>query len=67
MTQAIQAALAQRSNDAVLWEQLGEIKQGEGDYVGALAATQYSLDQLPDGAGCWQLQGRLLAQEGKSL
>lgn len=62
---AAEAALARRSNDAVLWEQLGEIKQAEGDYAGALAAAQHSLDQLPSSAGCWQLEGILLAQEEK--
>ena len=62
---AAEAALARWSDDAALWEQLGEIKQTEGDYAGALAAAQHSLDQVPSSAGCWQLAGILLAQEEK--
>jgi tetratricopeptide (TPR) repeat protein len=62
---AVEAALARWSNDAVLWERLGEIKQAEGDYAGAVAAAQRSLDQVPSSAGCWLLYGILLAQEGK--
>ena len=58
-----EAALARWSNDPVLWEQLGEIKQAEGDYAGAAAAAQRSLDQAPSSAGCWLLEGILLAQE----
>jgi tetratricopeptide (TPR) repeat protein len=62
---AAEAALARWSNDAVLWEQLGEIKQAQGDYAGAAAAAQHSLDQAPSSAGCWLLDGILLAQEEK--
>jgi tetratricopeptide (TPR) repeat protein len=62
---AVEAALARWPNDAVLWEQLGEIKQAEGDYAGAVVATRHSLDQLPSSAECWLLYGTLLAQEEK--
>ncbi len=62
---AAEAALARWSNDAVLWEQLGEVRQTEGDYAGALAATQRSLDQLPSSAEGWLVDGILLAQEGQ--
>jgi tetratricopeptide (TPR) repeat protein len=62
---AAEAALARWSGDAVLWEQLGEVKQAEGDYAGALAAAQRSLDQLPSSAEGWLLDGILLAQEGQ--
>jgi tetratricopeptide (TPR) repeat protein len=62
---AAEAALARWSGDAVLWQQLGEIKQAQGDYAGAAAATQRSLDQVPSSAQCWLLDGILLAQEEK--
>lgn len=62
---AAEGALARWPDDAVLWEQLGEIKQAEGDYAGAAAAAQHSLDRVPSSAGCWMLSGLLLAQEKK--
>jgi tetratricopeptide (TPR) repeat protein len=62
---AAEAALARWPDDAELWEQLGEIKQKEGDYAGAVAAAQHSLDQVPSSAQCWLLYGTLLAQEKK--
>ena len=62
---AAEAALARWPNDAVLWEQLGEIKQALGDYVGAVVAAQRSLEMVPSSATCWLLEGILLAQEGK--
>jgi tetratricopeptide (TPR) repeat protein len=62
---AAEAALARWPDDAVLLEQLGEIKQAQGDYAGALAAAQRALDQVPSNAGCRQLYGILLAQEEK--
>jgi tetratricopeptide (TPR) repeat protein len=62
---AAAAALARWSDDAVLWEQLGDIKQAEGDYAGAVAAAQHSLDLLPTSGECWLLYGILLAQEEK--
>lgn len=62
---AAEAALARWPDDAVLWEQLGEIKQAAGDYAGAAAAAQHSLDRVPSSAGCWMLSGLLLAQEKK--
>ena len=37
----------------------------EGDYAGAVAAAQRSLDQVPSSAQCWLLYGILLAQESK--
>jgi tetratricopeptide (TPR) repeat protein len=62
---AAEAALARWPNDAELWEQLGEIKAREGDYVGGVDAAQHSLDQAPSSGECWLLYGTLLAQEGK--
>jgi tetratricopeptide (TPR) repeat protein len=60
-----EAALARWPDDAALWEQLGEIKQAEGDFAGAVAAAQHSLDQVPSSAGGWLLDGILLAQAEK--
>jgi tetratricopeptide (TPR) repeat protein len=62
---AAEAALARWSDDAGLWEQLGEVKQAEGDYRGALDAVQHSLDKLPCSAGGWLLCGTVLAQQEK--
>jgi tetratricopeptide (TPR) repeat protein len=62
---AVETALVRWPDDALLWEQLGEIKQAEGDYAGAVAAAQRSLDQVPSSADCWLLYGILLAQEEK--
>lgn len=60
-----EAALARWPDDAVLWQQLGEIRQAQGDYAGASAAAQRSLDNVPSSAECWQLYGITLGQEGK--
>jgi len=62
---ATEAAIARWPDDAELWEQLGEIKQEEGDHAGAFAAAQRSLEKSPGNAGCWQLQGILLARQEK--
>ena len=60
---AAEAALAQWPKDAVLWEQLSEIKQTLGDYPGATAAARHSLDETPSNAECWLQFGALLAQQ----
>lgn len=62
---AAEAVLARYPDDAVLWEQLGEIKQAQGDFAGALVAVQHSLDLLPSSASGWLLKGILLAQQEK--
>jgi tetratricopeptide (TPR) repeat protein len=62
---AVEAALARWPDDAVLWEQLGELKQEQGDDAGALAAAQRALGRLPSSTGCWLLKGILLAQGEK--
>ena len=62
---AAEAALAPWPGDAALWEQLGEIKQAQGDYAGAVSAAQRSLDKLPGSAQCWLLYGVVLAEEEK--
>ncbi len=61
----LEAALAHWPEDATLWEELGELKQTQGDYAGASAAARRSLDEVPSSADCWQLYGISLAQEGK--
>lgn len=60
---ATEAALARWSNDAQLWEQLGEIRQAGGDYPGAISAAQHSLALTPSSGECWLQYGILLAQE----
>jgi tetratricopeptide (TPR) repeat protein len=60
-----EAALARWGDDATLWEQLGEIKQAEGDYAGAAMAAQRSLNVVPSSPECWLLDGVLLAQQEK--
>jgi len=62
---AVEAALARWPDDAVLWEQLGDLKQEQGDHAGALAAAQRALGRLPSSTECWLLKGLLLAQEEK--
>ena len=62
---AAETALARWPGDGLLWEQLGEIKQAEGDYAGAVTAAQHAVDQVPSSAECWLLCGILLAQEEK--
>jgi tetratricopeptide (TPR) repeat protein len=61
----VETALARWPDDAALWEQLAEIKQAHGDYAGAEAAAQRSLDQVPSSTECWQLYGISLGQEKK--
>lgn len=60
---AAEAALARWPDDAVLWEQLSEIKQAQGDYTGAIAAAHRSLDQVPSSDECWLQYGILLAKQ----
>lgn len=62
---AVEAALQQQPDDAVLWEHLGEIRQTQGDSAGALEAARRSLDEVPSNAGAWLLDGILLAESQK--
>jgi tetratricopeptide (TPR) repeat protein len=62
---ACEAAIAARPDDALLYEQLAELKQAETDYAGAVAAASRSLDLLPSNPECWLLLGLALAQEEK--
>ena len=62
---ATEAALVRWPGDAVLWEQLAEIKQAQKDFAGAADAARHSLDTLPSNTDSWQLYGVLLAQQEK--
>ena len=62
---AAEAALARWPGDALLWEQLGEIKQAQKDFAGGVVAARRSVDQLPSDEECWLHYGILLAQEDK--
>ena len=62
---AAETALARWPDDAVLWEQLGEIKQAQGNFAGSADAALRSLDTLPSNGECWLLYGTLLAQQEK--
>jgi len=59
----IEAALARWPGDAVLWEQLAEIRQSQGDLDGALSAVGRSLERLPSNGEAWLLRGILLGQK----
>ena len=58
-------ALVAHPDDALLDQQLAELKQAEGDYAGAAAAAKRSLALLPSSQECWLLLGLALAQERK--
>ena len=62
---ACEAALTSYPDDALLYEQLAELKQAETDYAGAVAAANRSLDLLPSNQECWFLLGMALAQQEK--
>jgi tetratricopeptide (TPR) repeat protein len=60
-----EAAIAGWPDDALLYEQLAELKQAETDSAGAVAAANRSLDLLPSNQDCWLLLGLALAQQEK--
>jgi tetratricopeptide (TPR) repeat protein len=62
---ACEAALEQRPDDALVLEQLAELKQAQTNYAGAVAAAERSLDLLPSNPESWMLLGLALAQEEK--
>jgi tetratricopeptide (TPR) repeat protein len=62
---ACDEALVSHPDDALLDQQLAELKQAEGDYAGAAAAARRSLALLPSSQECWLLLGLALAQERK--
>jgi tetratricopeptide (TPR) repeat protein len=62
---ACDGAVAQWPEDALLYQQLAEIKQAQADYAGMAEAANRSLQFLPDNPECWMLLGLALAQEEK--
>ncbi|HWX19166.1 MAG TPA: tetratricopeptide repeat protein [Candidatus Binatia bacterium] len=62
---ACEAALASWPEDALLYQQLAEVKQAEADHAGTVAAATRSLDLLPANQECRLLLGLALAQEQK--
>jgi tetratricopeptide (TPR) repeat protein len=60
---ACEAAIAGHPEDAILYQQLAELKQAEGDYPGMSAAAKQSLDLVPGNTEAWTLFGLALAQQ----
>ena len=60
---ACKAAISVHPEDAILYQQLAEVKQAEGDYSGMSAAAKQSLDLLPSNTELWLLFGLALAQQ----
>jgi tetratricopeptide (TPR) repeat protein len=58
-------AIREWPDDALLYQQLADIKLVEKDCPGALAAAKRSLDLLPTNLDSWMLLGLALAGEGK--
>jgi tetratricopeptide (TPR) repeat protein len=60
---ACEDALAAAPEDALLDEQLAQLKQAQGDNTGAAAAARRALDLLPSDQDCWLLLGLALAKQ----
>jgi tetratricopeptide (TPR) repeat protein len=60
-----EAALASWPDDALLYQQLAEVKRAQGEQAGAAAAAKRSLDLLPSNSACWLAYGLALAQQQK--
>ncbi|SPE58868.1 conserved hypothetical protein [Verrucomicrobia bacterium] len=60
---ACQTALEGWPEDALLYQQLAELKQAAADSKGAATAARRSLELLPSNTECWLLFGLALAQE----
>ncbi len=60
---ACEEAVQASPDDALLYQQLAEVKQAEADYAGAAAAAKRSLALLPSNGECWLALGMALAQE----
>jgi tetratricopeptide (TPR) repeat protein len=60
---ACAAAIAGHPKDAVLYQQLAELKHAEGDFTGMSAAAKQSLDLVPSNTEAWTLIGLALAQQ----
>lgn len=63
--QSCEQALESWPSDALLYHQLAELKQAEGDHAGAANAAKRSLDLLPTDKECWLLLGLALAKQQK--
>jgi len=59
---ALEAALARWPYDAVLWEQLAEVRLAGGDLNGAFVAAQQSIEIVPSSVQAWLIYGLALAQ-----
>jgi len=62
---ACESALGTWTNDALIYHQLGELKQAQGDHAGAAAAAERSLALLPSNKECWLLLGLARAKQQK--
>jgi tetratricopeptide (TPR) repeat protein len=62
---ACETALTNWPGDALLYQQLAEIKQAEADPAGTSAAATRSLELLPSNQECWLILGLALAQQQK--
>ena len=60
---ACEAAVTACPDDALLYEQLAELKQAQADHGGAAAAAKRSLELLPSNQDCWLLLGLALAKQ----
>ncbi len=60
---ACETALAGHPDDAILYQQLAELKQAEGDAAGMAAAARKSLELLPSNTESWTIYGLALAQQ----
>jgi tetratricopeptide (TPR) repeat protein len=62
---ACESAIAASPDDALLYQQLAELKQAGGDHAGAAAAVQRCLDLLPSDSDSWLLLGLAQAEQQK--
>jgi tetratricopeptide (TPR) repeat protein len=60
---ACEAAISGHPEDAMLYQQLAELKQAEGDFPGMSTAAKQSLDLVPSNTETWTLLGLALAQQ----
>lgn len=62
---ATEKAITASPDDALLDQQLAELKNASADYVGATSAAELSVDLLPSNSESWSLLGLALAQQHK--
>jgi tetratricopeptide (TPR) repeat protein len=63
--QACELALQSWPSDALLYHELAELKQAQGDHAGAAIGAKRSLDLLRTDKECWLLLGLALAKQQK--